>query len=145
MSSYEEISQLYKSVYDISQLSCNIKVDYNNRYSTFHYLNYYGDSDYEEDPHSVSTYYDDKYFEAINELNDMYYYIVYEFYIANLVYSKNIDNILNSVYDYRVDYKLLYMLKLPEEVLQIIFKHVYFNCKDNVINKYINLYNVLLY
>ena len=97
----------------------NLKINYNKsnscNYSKYHYLTYYDDD-----------YYNYYYYKALNDLYFNYYSILKVFTNANNYYF-NKQHYLYNNHDYNIDYKLLYILYLPDEILNIIFKYVYNN------------------
>ena len=62
----------------------------------------------------------------------LYESIINEFKFAQLYYNNKLNNLLYKHYDYRIDYKLLYVLNLPQDIQQNICKYIFILCKQDI-------------
>ena len=69
------------------------------------------------------------------EIDKLYYNIYYEFVYAYNYYYSKLDDLLYKNYDCRIDYKLLHIINLPNDIVDRILYYVYINCKDKIIEQ----------
>lgn len=65
------------------------------------------------------------YYDLLERRDELYYGIYNEFVLAYNYFQYRLNTLFYKQYNCYLDYKLLYILTLPSEIIEIIFKHVY--------------------
>ena len=65
------------------------------------------------------------YYELLDRRDELYYAIYNEFVSAYKYYQYRLNILLHKQYNCYLDYKLLYILTLPPDIIDIIFRYVY--------------------
>ena len=71
--------------------------------------------------------------QILDNIDDLYYNIYNEFVYAYDYYYFKLEDLLYNNYDCRIDYKLLHILNLPNDIIDKILYYVYNNCRNIIL------------